>query len=60
MKNTVTQGYGRNQFEALRTALVNFIDFLMQEEKFVNEIKESLKIFLKMVINLNFLVNFSL
>jgi len=48
-KNTITQGFGRNEFEALRTALLNFIEFLLQEEKYIDEIKESLKIFLKLV-----------
>lgn len=40
-------GFGRNQYEALKTALLNLIEDLLQDEKFVEPIKESLKIFLK-------------
>jgi hypothetical protein len=42
-------GYGRNIYEALKTALFNIIEQLLQVEKFVNPIKDSLKIFLKNV-----------
>lgn len=55
-KNSFMQGFGRNEFEALLTALLNFIELLLQEEKFINAIKESLKIFLKLVSTQNLII----
>ena len=46
-QNIKNSGYGRNEYEALKTALLNLIEDLLQNEKFINPIKESLKIFLK-------------
>lgn len=45
--NIKNSGFGRNQYEALKTALFNLIEDLLQNEKFIDPIKESLKIFLK-------------
>ena len=50
LKNNVLQGYGRNSFDAVRTAILNLVELLIQDEKYVDNIKESLKIFMKIVI----------
>ena len=50
LKNHILKGYGRNGFDAVRTAILNLVDLLLQDEKYVDNIKESLKIFMKIVI----------
>ena len=40
-------GFGRSEYEALKTGLYNIIEHLLQDEKYVDPIKETLKIFLK-------------
>jgi hypothetical protein len=48
-QNIKNSGFGRNEYEALKTALLNLIEDLLQNEKFIIPIKESLKIFLKCI-----------
>jgi hypothetical protein len=40
-------GFGRNEYEALKTALINLFEICLQDEKLIIPIKESLKIFLR-------------
>jgi hypothetical protein len=51
MKNS---GFGRNEYEALKTAIFNLIEHLLEDEKFINPIKESLKIFLRNIKDPNY------
>jgi hypothetical protein len=44
MKNS---GFGMNKYEAMKNSLYNLIETLLQIDKFINPIKESLKVFLK-------------
>lgn len=43
------QGFGRSKFEALFTSLKNLIEYLLQDEKFLEEVRGSMKMFIKMV-----------
>lgn len=49
--NIKSQGYGRDNYEAMKTALLNVIEQMLSDEQFINPIKDSLKIFLMKKIN---------
>jgi hypothetical protein len=59
-KNNILQGYGRNGFDAIRTVILNLVDLLLQDEKYVNNIRESLKVFMKIVLNILFYFNYNI
>ncbi len=40
-------GFGRSEYEAIKTAIFNLVEQLLLDEKFLNPIKESLKVFVK-------------
>lgn len=43
------EGFGRTEYDALKTALMNLFEQLCENEKFVYPIKESLKIFIRKI-----------
>jgi hypothetical protein len=45
--NSRQTGFGRNENEALKTALINLFETCLQDEKLLIPIKDSLKIFLR-------------
>ena len=46
-ENFKNSGYGRTKYEALSNALINLVESILGSEKYIDPIKESLKIFLK-------------
>jgi hypothetical protein len=42
-------GFGRSEFEALSNCLKNLIEFLLQDEKMLENVRGSMKMFIKTV-----------
>lgn len=39
-------GFGRTEYEAVKTSIINLIDQLLQEERYLNPIRDSIKVFI--------------